>query len=136
MDEYIKRSEAIKAIENDLPDVVYYRKEDAIACLECLPTADVVPRSEYDNLKFQFDALDRECDRLEKQESSRYDAIVEAKTELAREIFEEMEISILKEGYIPYTSTDGNLIVIKSKSLCVNPEDWYNFKKRYTEEKQ
>ena len=28
---------------------------------------DVVPKSEYDNLKMQFDALDCECDRLEKR---------------------------------------------------------------------
>ena len=46
MDEYIKREDAIKMIENDLPEVVYYRKEDAIACLECIPTADVAPKSE------------------------------------------------------------------------------------------
>lgn len=42
MDEYISREAAIKMIEEDLPEVVYYRKEDAIACLECLPNADVV----------------------------------------------------------------------------------------------
>lgn len=40
--EYIEREVAIKMIEEDLPEVVYYRKEDAIACLECLPSADVV----------------------------------------------------------------------------------------------
>ena len=40
--EYIDRASAIKMIEEDLPEVVYYRKEDAIACLECLPSADVV----------------------------------------------------------------------------------------------
>ena len=40
--EYIERESAIKMIEEDLPEVVYYRKEDAIACLECLSTADVV----------------------------------------------------------------------------------------------
>lgn len=40
--EYIEREAAIKMIEEDLPEVVYYRKEDAIACLECLPSADVV----------------------------------------------------------------------------------------------
>jgi hypothetical protein len=45
MDEYIKRADTIKMIEDDLPEIVYYRKEDAIACLECLPTADVVPRA-------------------------------------------------------------------------------------------
>ena len=56
------------------------------------PTADVVPKSEYDDLKFQFEAIDHECDRLEAAESRQYDAIVEAKAEVAREIFEEIEI--------------------------------------------
>lgn len=51
MDEYIKREDAIKMIEDDLPEVVYYRKEDAIACLECLPTADVVPRNRWISVK-------------------------------------------------------------------------------------
>ena len=40
--EYIEREVAIKMIEGDLPEVMYYRKEDAIECLECLPSADVV----------------------------------------------------------------------------------------------
>ena len=40
--EYIERKAAIKMIEEDLPEVVYYRKEDAIACLECLPGVDAV----------------------------------------------------------------------------------------------
>lgn len=67
MDEYIKRSEAIKAIENDLPDVVYYRKEDAIACLECLPTADVVPKSEVDKIfeEIEFEIANLDFDRDE-----------------------------------------------------------------------
>lgn len=55
--EYIEREAAIKMIEEDLPEVVYYRKEDAIACLECLPSADVADivrckycqRSEYND---------------------------------------------------------------------------------------
>ena len=55
------------------------------------PTADVVPKSEYDDLKFQFEALDHECDRLEAAESRRYDAIVEAKADAAKKIFEEFE---------------------------------------------
>lgn len=45
MPEYIERAAAIKMIEEDLPEVIYYRKEDAITCLECLPAADVVLKS-------------------------------------------------------------------------------------------
>lgn len=72
MDEYIKREDAIKMIENDLPEVVYYRKEDAIACLECLPTADVVPRAEVDKVRLQgYESGKREVAReiLEKAAS-------------------------------------------------------------------
>lgn len=62
-----------------------------VPCEDFLSTADVVPKSEYDNLKFQFEALDHECDRLEMVESRRHDAIVEAKSEVAREILAEIE---------------------------------------------
>lgn len=40
--EYIERKTAIKMIEEDLPEVVHYRKEDAIECLEYMPTVDAV----------------------------------------------------------------------------------------------
>lgn len=39
---YIEREAAIKAIENDCPQAVYYTKRDAIDCIEAQPTADVV----------------------------------------------------------------------------------------------
>lgn len=39
---YIEREAAIKAIENDCPEAVYYTKRDAIDCIEAQPTADVV----------------------------------------------------------------------------------------------
>lgn len=39
---YIKRESAIKAIENDCSEAVYYTKRDAIDCLLAEPTADVV----------------------------------------------------------------------------------------------
>lgn len=39
--EYIERTEAIKMIRNDLPNVVNYHRMDAIECLEIIPAADV-----------------------------------------------------------------------------------------------
>lgn len=39
--EYIDREMAIEAIKNDLPNIVNYRKADAIECLGILPAADV-----------------------------------------------------------------------------------------------
>ena len=42
MAEYIEREAAIKAIENDCLELVYYTKEDAIQCVKAIPAADVV----------------------------------------------------------------------------------------------
>ena len=40
--EYIERAAAIKAIENDCSELVYYTKEDAIQCVKAIPAADVM----------------------------------------------------------------------------------------------
>ena len=42
MKEYIEREAAIKVIENDCSELVYYTKEDAIQCVKAIPAADVV----------------------------------------------------------------------------------------------
>ena len=42
MKEYIEREAAIKAIENDCSELVYYTKEEAIQCVKAIPAADVV----------------------------------------------------------------------------------------------
>jgi hypothetical protein len=60
MPDYIERDAAIKMIEEDLPEVVYYQKADAIDCLTCLPSADVVPSSEVDKWKNINEQLYRE----------------------------------------------------------------------------
>ena len=39
--EYIDREAAMKAIENDCLELVYYTKEDAIQCVKAIPAADV-----------------------------------------------------------------------------------------------
>lgn len=41
--EYIEREAAIKAIENDCLELVYYTKEDAIQCVKAIPAANVAP---------------------------------------------------------------------------------------------
>ena len=40
--EYIEREAAIKAIEDDCLELVYYTREDAIQCVKAIPAADVV----------------------------------------------------------------------------------------------
>lgn len=64
--EYIERKTAIKMIEEDLPEVVHYRKEDAIECLECLPSADVVDVVRCKDCKYSFIGRDDKlkCDIL------------------------------------------------------------------------
>lgn len=42
MKEYIEREAAIKAIENDSPELVYYSKREAIDCIKAEPAANVV----------------------------------------------------------------------------------------------
>lgn len=43
MSNYISKQDAIKAIENDTSELVYYGKKEAIECLESVPAANVRP---------------------------------------------------------------------------------------------
>lgn len=81
MEEFISRQVAIQMIEDDLPEVVYYRKEDAIACLDCLPSANVVSKSDLDRLRAEHDALIRNYAKCMK--------------DYAKEIFDEFNKRIL-----------------------------------------
>lgn len=57
--------------------------------------ADVVPRSKYEKLEREFTELDFECERLEKVEENYH----KAKTDVAREIFEEIEKTIMNTNW-------------------------------------
>lgn len=83
MNEYIKRDEAIKMIETDLPEVMYYRKEDAIECIKCLPSTDVVPKSEVEKLTIELLHTKEDYGDL-------FATLIRAKTEVASKIFEEI----------------------------------------------
>lgn len=98
-------------------------------CEACILTADVVPKSEYDNLKSQFDALDHECDRLEMAESNRHDAIEQAKTEVAREIFAEIELKLSENDSFEITSDGKGLDYFDAKLA----EEIAELKKKYQE---
>lgn len=43
MTEYINREEIIEIIKNDLPNVVYYSKQNAIDCIMAIEAEDVAP---------------------------------------------------------------------------------------------
>jgi hypothetical protein len=77
MEDYISRRAAIKMIEEDIPEVVYYRKEDAVACLEYLPSANVVLKSDFERLQAERDALIKNY--------------AECMKDYAKEIFDELE---------------------------------------------
>lgn len=83
MPEYIDKEKLIRDLIDNrsfYPAIVKNAIEDA-------PTEDVVPRSEYEKLEREFKVLDIECERLEKVEENFH----KAKTDVAREIFEELK---------------------------------------------
>jgi hypothetical protein len=110
MEELISRKAAIKMIEEDLPDVVYYRKEDAIACLNCLPTEGTAEEAK-DYLR-RIVELAEEKDALIKNYAG-------CMQEYARRIFEELEANFVSKG----------------KLMLVACETYEALKKIYTEGK-
>lgn len=66
MSEYIEREAAIEMIKNDLPEQVRYYRQDAIECLECMPTADVVPKSEVEKIFAEIESIIRKHDERPK----------------------------------------------------------------------
>lgn len=92
MEDYISRLAAIKMIEEDLPEVVYYRKEDAVACLECIPSANVVLKSDFERLQAEHDAIIKNY--------------AECMKDYAKEIFDELE---------SYRNIQGDLILYPSE---------------------
>lgn len=43
MDEYIKRQDAIEAIKNSAPELVYYNRDEAVDAVNAVFAADVAP---------------------------------------------------------------------------------------------
>lgn len=58
-------------------------------------------------------------------------AINHLKSEIAREIFEEIE-SVLFTVARPHSDKDGRIIVKRSNDLHIRPEDYYTIKKKHT----
>jgi hypothetical protein len=78
-----------------------------------MPTADIVPKSEVDLYKKQVDELEDEL-------ASTYDKLENAKSNVAREIFEEIEQVV---GLFP----------IKNQCAIVSLVEIAELKKKYTE---
>ncbi len=86
------------------------------ACRNCIPTADVVPKSEVEELKAIIADHKASEERWEELYSN-------AKAEVAREIFE--EINTIKKEYAS-GDIDGNELYVRL----------YMLEKKYTEEKE
>ena len=59
MGRYIDVKKAIERIENDCLEQVYYSKQDAIDCINCIPSADVVEVVRCGDCKHRF--LNHKC---------------------------------------------------------------------------
>ena len=91
-----------------------------------MPTADVVPKSEVEELKaIIVDHKATECQWEEVYTNS--------KTEVAREIFEELE-NVLKIVVIPCVNEDGCITPLRASYWSIDPNDYAELKKKYTEE--
>ena len=116
---------------------------DALNYIETFQTADVVPKSEVDKLNKELDNLAEELSDLIVEKDKLFDEVVrlrtvldeyeetsglkQAKAEVAREIFEEID-KILKSSP---TEIMGRAYYYK----CIVDEDFAELKKKYTEDK-
>ena len=135
MAQYIVREAVLKIIGDNCPhDKGGYNTEEEMgagaACsyvmkdVENIPTADVVPKSEADRLlaeledkQFRCDS----CDRIALTSAEHKFCIKQAKAEVAREIFEEIEIL--------FSSPETPIGVIP----CLASQEYEELKKKYTE---
>ena len=141
MDEYIKREDALKIIDNystavtEDGKVVVDAIRDIVAVIT--PTADVAPKSEVDRLEYTLlgvmHSVDKwlDGDELEQDEVNRAITMREktlriienAKSEVAREIFEEIE------KYWIYSDT------LPDCARLLDLDKIAELKKKYTEDK-
>jgi hypothetical protein len=84
-DEYINKSEAILAVTQDGCTA------NVVGVLYHLPPADVVPRSEVEELSGKYEDLKLKYAELQKDKNELIAWVDDKKTEVAREIFEEIE---------------------------------------------
>ena len=91
MDEYIKKSEAIKAIRENPSKMAMYTAK-AICAIENLPTADVVPKTEVEKLQKELEIWKQNRFNL----FQRLGCYEMAKQKVASEIFAEIYDRLLQ----------------------------------------
>ena len=91
MEDFISRQTAIEMIEKDLPDVVFYKKEDAIECLRVVPSADCIDKRAIELYNQRIIELAAEKDALIKNYAN-------CMKEYAKFIFDELDIAAEPRG--------------------------------------
>jgi hypothetical protein len=92
MEDFISRQAAINAIENDLLEVVFYTKEDAIDCLKYIPNVDCIKQCKEVELRNKkILTLEAEKDALIKNYAN-------CMKDYAKFIFEELESVLVSNG--------------------------------------
>ena len=142
----------IDTILNELPDDLPYKASVKRVLMQA-PEADLVPKSEVERLVDKWigeenltqdkktlrliEALRDEAKRYERYYfNHEYDKLIaEAKAEVAREIFDEIE-DILKIVKIPTVNADGYITPLQVGYWAIDPNDYAVLKKKYTEEKE
>lgn len=153
MDGYIKKSDAVDVIVK-YPYNISGKTATAIKMIEGLPDADVVPKSEVDRLVDKWigsgelnpdektlrliEALRDEARRYERYYfNHEYDKLIaEAKTEVAREIFAEIE-RVIGNKYNHYVFGNNDLDSIEQDAIInfsdTLSDEFSELKKKYTE---
>lgn len=128
MDGYIKKSEAVDVIVK-YPYEIAGKTATAIKLVEDLPSADVVPKSEVAKEFTCFVGDPHKVDHC-----PYLDEIEKAKTELASEIFAEIDNILYKFSY-PSLTAIGNINVMQAEGYHLRTRDYAELKKKYTEGK-
>lgn len=99
---YIDKDKVIQLLRTDVakyyPTTFLNGILASVREIEKMSTEDVVTRSEYEELEFQFKELDIECDRLEKVETDFYEAVKQVKQEVAKKLTRQIRMAIMAHG--------------------------------------
>lgn len=160
MDEYISRNELLKDVNSNVAEADNERCAQILESILNAPTADVVPKSEVEQLQRKYDLAvaereanvkgfaeelekaNAEIERLKYNLKAVLDEIPETKRELTSEIFAEIDSKILAEidlcngVLIEFEEADEPYHRIKGEvsALCKIQDFIAELKKKYTEQ--
>ena len=155
-EEYVNKESLAKHIDGRFGEI---STPFVVMEIRGFPTADVVPKSAFERLQHRYDLavaereanvkgfaeelskakseverLQEDVERLQEINNRQVENIRLAKSEVAREIFEEIEI-LMKIYTFPVVQM-GVIEIVKEPFWCIEPNDFAAIKKKYTEEKE